>query len=137
MSDRQQEAAWRSWAEAARGRLTRLTCSVSALREAIESGSRANIRPQGDLARGVTRSAADLAAWLDASKAPRGLGKAEGELAAIAGVYRNVAVAYGSLGECGTDQCAARLAACVRLLGQGAHHVELFDRLLDKRLQPA
>lgn len=133
----EQEAAWRRWADAARERLTRLTLSVSALHAAVESGSPTTVDPQGNLASDTADAAAALSAWLAASKAPRGLGKAEGELAAIAGVYRNVSVTYGSLANAGSGQCEARLAACVRLLEQGAHHVELFDQLLRKKVQAA
>jgi hypothetical protein len=131
------EAQRRHWAAGALEHLTRLTSSVAAIRQAVESGSPNEIETQEELGSEVARAAAALTAWLDASRAPRGLGKAEGELAATAGVYRNVAVAYGSLGDAGSGQSAARFAACVKLLDQGSHHVELFDQLLRKKLQAA
>ena len=129
----------RHWAQDAQGRLARLTDAVSALREAVESGSPIELEPQADLelASEVVVASNALSEWLDIRRAPKGLGKVEGELAATAGVYRNAAVAYRSLSDVDRDRSAARFVAYVKLLHQGDDHVELFASLLRRKLQAA
>jgi hypothetical protein len=78
-----------------------------------------------------------LASWLDSSRAPRGFGKAEGELGAAAGVYRNSAIAFRSLPDTDVDQRRARSNACAALLEQGDYHVETFAEILAKTLGDA
>jgi hypothetical protein len=124
----------RRWAEGAQQRLLVLTDAVTALRGPFESGSSEGVEPKDGVDADVVAAAAALTQWLGACRAPRGLGKAEAELAAIAGVYRNAAIAYGSLSDADPEQRSARLAACARLLQQGDHHVEIFVARLRAKL---
>jgi len=79
----------------------------------------------------------NLTDWLRSGHAPRGFGKAGGELGAAAGVYRNAAVAFKSLDDVDGDQREARSNACATLLEQGDHHVEIFVAALAKKLGDA
>jgi hypothetical protein len=85
----------------------------------------------------VVSACSKLNGWLAGSHAPRGLAKAEGELGAAAGVYRNAAIAFKSLGEVDGDQREARSNACATLLDQGDHHVGLFVAVLTKKVRDA
>ena len=82
----------------------------------------------------VITACANLVEWLRSSHAPRGFGKAGGELGAAAGVYRNAAVAFRSLADADVDQRQVRSNACASLLEQGDHHVEIFAGILAKKL---
>ena len=58
-------------------------------------------------------------------------------MGATVGVYRNAAVAFSSLGKADAVQDAARRTACLKLLDQGDHHVDLFFSILgEKGLAP-
>ena len=85
----------------------------------------------------VVIACGSLAGWLSSARAPRGFGKAEGELGAAAGVYRNAAVAFRSLEDADGDQRRARSNACLALLEQGDHHVDIFAEALAKKLGDA
>jgi len=130
-ADPQLEAALRQWAAAARERLMTLTEAVTLLRGAATQTA---TETRDDVASEVLAASTALVDWLHMSRAPRGLRKAEGELGASAGVYRNAAVAYGSLSDADPHQYEARLAACLKLLEQGDHHVEIAVSLLHKKL---
>lgn len=123
----------RQWTDGALERLRVLTRAASPLREAFESG--ASIEPDGHdhVTSDVLGASAALTQWLELSRAPRGLRRAEAELGATAGVYRNAAVAFSSLTDANPDQHAARCVACLKLLDQGEHHVELFLSILRKK----
>jgi hypothetical protein len=131
------EAAKRRWAETAQGLLEELTDGVAALRGAFESGNPSKAELPEGVASNIVSASAKVIDWLGTSRAPRGLGKAEGEIAATSGVYRNAAVAFESLSDANPDQYAARCAACANLLEQGDHHVENFVSLLRRKLEEA
>ena len=79
-------------------------------------------------------ASAALTDWLSRSRAPRGLGTAEAELGASAGVYRNAAFAFRSLTDAEVEQRRARSIVCVTMLEQGDHHVEAFTGALAQKL---
>jgi hypothetical protein len=128
-----QQMAKRQWVDSAQVRLGALTEAVAALRGAFASENLTGPARVEKVASEVLEASAALTEWLGTSRAPRGLAKAEGELGATAGVYRNAAVAFGSLAEAGPDQQAPRYAACVKLLDQGDHHIEMFVSNLQKK----
>jgi hypothetical protein len=135
--DPHDDLAKRQWVEGAVARLEALRQAVGPLRGALISGPRTAPGQQGPLTFPVMEAVVSVTRWLEA-RAPSGLGKAEAELGATAGVYRNVAVAFSSLADSELEQHAARFAACVKLLEQGDHHVELFFSILEKkRLGPS
>ena len=82
----------------------------------------------------VVSACGNLNDWLRLGHPPRGFARAGGELGAAAGVYRNAAVAFKSLTDVDGDQREARSKACVTLLEQGDHHVEIFLVALAKKL---
>jgi len=87
-----------------------------------------------EVASEVVTGCDSLAGWLNTTRVPRGLRKAEGELGAAAGVYRNAAIVYLHLENVDGDRRSARSNACTRLLEQGDYHVETFVVALAKRL---
>lgn len=109
--------------------------AVGTLRKAFEATLSEQAEAVGDPPEGVMASCAALANWMAQFKAPRGLGKAEGELGAVAGVYRNAAFAYRSLADADDDSRAARRAACATMLEQGDHHVEVFLARVAKKVR--
>lgn len=123
----------RRWADDARDQLRALTVAVAQLRESIETASTPATQREG-LAAAVNDACAVLTQWLHSTRAPRGLRKAEGELGATAGVYRNAAVAFGSLNNADPNQFEARYQAYSKLLLQGDHHIEVFFGLLRKKV---
>jgi hypothetical protein len=116
----------RRWTDGALERLRSLTGAAAPLREAFESGARLDPDLCVHVTSPVLGASAATTQWLEGSRAPRGLRRAEAELGATAGVYRNAAVAFTSLADADPGQLARRRAACLRLLDQGEHHVELF-----------
>jgi hypothetical protein len=126
--------AQRRWAECAQERLEALTDAVGDLRVAFDTPDASEAASGARLKSAVTDACFAITEWLNSSHAPRGLRKAEGELAATAGVYRNAAVAFGSLSDAESDQFEARYKACAKLLQQGDHHVEICLPLLRKKL---
>ena len=127
-------AARRRWAASAQERLGALMDAVRTLRQAFEGGPRSDLEGAAAPSEGVVRSCDQLASWLTSSKAPRDLGKAEGELGAVAGVYRNAAFAYRSLGDAGEDARRARLAAVAKALEAGDDLVGAFLASLANRV---
>ncbi len=121
------------WAEDAQDQLRALTEAVAQLREGLEAPATPATQRDG-LAAAVTDACAVLTQWLHSTRAPRGLRKAEGELGATAGVYRNAAVAFGSLNDADPNQFEARYQAYSKLLQQGDHHIEVFFALLRKKV---
>lgn len=133
-ADREQDAARSRWAAGAQQHLEALVDAVGALRTAFEAAP-TEPDPPGDPSERVLEACAALAGWLTGHKAPRGLGRAEGELGAVGGVYRNAAFAFRGLDEIGVDAQPSRVAACATMLDQGDHHVEVFRHLLAKKLK--
>ena len=127
-------AARRRWAASAQERLGTLMHAVRTLRQAFEGGFEEELGAVADPAEGVLVSCDQMASWLAASKAPRGLGKAEGELGAVAGVYRHAAFTYRSLGAAGEDARPARLAACAKALEAGDDLVAAFLASLARKV---
>jgi hypothetical protein len=123
----------RRWAEDARDQLRALTEAVAQLRKDLEAPASPATQREG-LAAAVNDACAVLTQWLRSTRAPRGLRKAEGELGATAGVYRNAAVAFGSLNDADPNQFEARYQAYSKLLQQGDHHIEVFFALLRKKV---
>ncbi len=121
------------WAQEARDQLRALTEAVAKLREGLETSATPATQREG-LAATVNDACAVLTQWLHSTRAPRGLRKAEGELGATAGVYRNAAVAFGSLNDADPNQFEARYQAYSKLLQQGDHHIEIFFSLLRKKV---
>jgi hypothetical protein len=129
------DASRREWAETARVRLAQVTESVCALRRAFEVAAGEERDPWYGPSERVVASCDTLKGWLAGAKAPRGLGRAEGELGAIAGVYRNAAYAFRNVP--GADEQgarSARMAACATMLEQGDHHVDAFLAVLAKKV---
>lgn len=131
------QAARLRWASIATERLTSVTEAVAHLRRLFEIESDTPPVTATAVASELINVCAGLLEWLSVSHAPRGLGKAGGELGAAAGVYRNAAVAFRSLSDADMDQTQSRSKACAKLLEQGDHHVETFVAALTKRLGEA
>jgi len=131
------EAARRKWASTAKERLTAVTEAVAHLRRMFEMESDTLPETATAVASELITACGSLSGWLSSSRAPRGFGKAEGQLGAAAGVYRNAAVAFRSLADADTDQRQVRSNACATLLEQGDHHVETFVGALAKKLGDA
>ncbi len=129
----EQELQKRQWVDGAVERLETLTKAALPLRRAFESGTRVDLDDSEPLSSSVLAASAALMQWLELSRAPRGLRGAEAEMGATAGVYRNAAVAFSSLADADSDQHAARCGACLKLLDQGEHHLELFFSILHKK----
>lgn len=121
----------RRWVAGALEQIADLKAAAALLRRAVELDAAGPTLEE--LPASAAATAASATRWLEASRAPRGLGKAEAELGATAGVCRNAAVACSSLADADSEQHAARRAACLRLLDQGDHHVDLFFSILDKK----
>jgi hypothetical protein len=128
------DAARRQWAGSAQERLTTLVQAVTILRRAFEGGPGSDLGDVADPSEEVVRSCDQLASWLAGAKAPRGLGKAEGELGAAAGVFRNAAFIYRSLGDAGEEARSARTAAFAKALDAGDDLVRAFLATLAKRV---
>jgi hypothetical protein len=132
--DAELEFAKRRWASTAMERLAPVTEAVAHLRRLFEIESETQPEMTAAIASELINVCGGLTEWLSGSHAPRGLGKAGGELGAAAGVYRNAAVAFRSLSEGDMDQTQVRSNACAKLLEQGDHHVETFVAALTKTL---
>lgn len=132
-ADLERGAARSRWAAQAQGHLEAVVDAVGALRKAFEAAPGGG-QPAVDPSDRVLEACAVVSGWLNGNKAPKGLGRAEGELGAVSGVYRNAAFAFRSLDEAGTDARRARLASCAAMLDQGDHHVEAFRALLAKKV---
>ena len=123
------------WASAAKEHLATLSDAVERLRGVFETGPETPPETVSAVASHVITACSGISAWLSSSHAPTGLRKAEGELGAAAGVYRNAAVALRSLtGADDLGQRQVRSTACAALLDQGDHHVETFAETLTKKL---
>jgi hypothetical protein len=114
------------WATAAENHLAEVVRAVRPLRRAFEASDEIEAETALGLASPVVEACGRLTAWLSSSRAPRGRSRAEGELAAAAGVYRNAAFAFRSLPEAEAEQLEARSIACATMLQQGQAHVEAF-----------
>jgi hypothetical protein len=125
-------ARW-EWAATARERLRVVSTAVDRLRLSFASGA-PGVDETAAVADEVIGACAELTDWLRCARAPGGLGKAEGELAAAAGVYKNAAFAFRSLDDAGPDQLDARAVACATMLDQGDDHVESFTATLVRKL---
>jgi hypothetical protein len=128
------QAARRRWASTAKERLTPVTEAVTHLRKVFEMEPDTPPETATAIASELITACGSLVGWLRSSHAPRGFGKAEGELGAAAGVYRNAAIAFRSLANADADQRQVRSNACVTLLEQGDNHVETFAGALTKKL---
>ena len=128
------EAARRRWASTAQEYLVALTERVSHLRKLFKTELETPLEADDAVASQVVSACDSLRGWLSSSHAPRGFAKAGAELGAVAGAYRNAAVAFRSLADVDGQQQRARSAACAKLLKQGDHHVEIFTGALAKKL---
>jgi len=131
------EAARREWASTAQDYLAAVTQAVDNLRGVFQAELETPAETSEAVASHVVSACSNLTDWLRSGHAPRGFGKAGGELGAAAGVYRNAAVAFKSLDDVDGDQREARSNACATLLEQGDHHVEIFVAALAKKLGDA
>jgi hypothetical protein len=112
-----------------------VTQAVDRLREEFRRGLEEKSSETDEVvASHVVAACGELSDWLRSSHAPRGFSKAGGELGAVAGVYRNAAIAFKSLGDVDGYQRQARSNACATLLGQGDHHVDAFLAAVAKKL---
>ncbi len=118
----------------AREHLTAVTHAVDKLRGVFQEDPPADSEVDEAVAADVLAACSKLSDWLRSGHTPRGFARAEGELGAAGGVYRNAAVAFKSLAEVEGAQRQARSRACATLLEQGDHHVELFEATLAKKL---
>jgi len=124
----------REWVTTAEDRLAVVTDAVEHLRKVFNIAREIPSEASADIASEVVTGCDSLAGWLNTTRVPRGLRKAEGELGAAAGVYRNAAIVYLNLENVDGDRRSARSNACTRLLEQGDYHVETFVVALAKRL---
>jgi len=132
-SDAQLESDRHQWAAEARARVRGVTEAVDRMRRRFE----APLDPgSGDaaLADEVVERCSGTTEWMATAHAPRGLAKAEGELAAAAGVYKNAAFAFRSLIDAEPDLLEPRVAACATMLEQGDGHVHAFAATLLRKL---
>jgi hypothetical protein len=125
----------REWTTTAENRLAVVTAAVERLRKAFNIAREMPSEASAEVASEVMTGCDSLGDWLKNTRVPRGLGKAEGELGAAVGVYRNAAIVYRNLGNVDGYQRSARLNACAMLLEQGDYHVETFVVALAKRLR--
>ena len=140
-----QKARYRcEWAASAEERLAVVTAAVERLRKVFEmvwsapAGWPEREMPfdtSAEIESEVITNCSSLIEWLSSTRIPKGLAKAERELAAAAGVYLDAAVAYRSLVDADEYQRQARSNACATLLEQGDHHVETFAAALAKKLR--
>jgi hypothetical protein len=84
-----------------------------------------------DPASELIASCAELVKWLHDTPAPAGLERAEAELGAAAGVFRNAAFAFRNLENAVADRLQARSEACESMLAQGEHHLDAFIALVE------
>lgn len=124
----------RDWTTAAEERLDVVTAAVKRLRTVFNIAWETPSEASGEVASEVVTGCDGLTQWMSSNRAPRGLGKAEAELGAAAGVYRNAAVVYRNLEDVDEHQRWVRSNACARLLEQGDYHVETFVAAVAKRL---
>jgi hypothetical protein len=124
----------RKWTTTAEDRLAVVTAAVERLREVFTVAQQMPSEASAEVASEVVTGCDSLAGWLNSTRVPKGLGKAEGELGAAAGVYRNAAIVYRNLENVDGYQRRARSNACAALLEQGDYHVEAFVVALAKRL---
>ena len=127
-------AASSEWASTAQDYLAIVTQAVDGLRGLFQADRETPSEADQLVASQVVSACSNLTDWLRSRHAPRGFGKAGGELGAAAGVYRNAAVAFKSLSDVEGEQREARSNACATLLEQGDHHVEIFIAALVKKL---
>lgn len=121
------------WVITAEDRLAVVTDAVERLRRVFNVAREIPSAASADIASEVVTGCDSLAGWLNSTRVPRGLGKAEGELGAAAGVYQNAAIVYLHLETVDGYRRSARSNACTRLLEQGDYHVEAFVGALAKR----
>ncbi|HVA09526.1 MAG TPA: hypothetical protein VNG12_22585 [Acidimicrobiales bacterium] len=133
-SDPELDVARRRWAATAAEHLTAVVDAAVPLRKAFDADAEIAPAIGAVLASEVINACSVLTDWLTGVRAPKGLGKAEGELGAVAGVYRNAAVAFRSLADAEIDQLEARSTACATMLDQGDHHVGIFIAILEKKV---
>ena len=134
-SDPLLESARHEWADEARHRIRTVTEAVDRLRKGFGAAPKPG-EEDAALAEEVVDRCGGLTEWMAATHAPRGLAKAEGELAAAAGVYKNAAFAFRSLIDAEPDQLEPRAAACATMLEQGDGHVHAFAATLLRKLGP-
>lgn len=125
----------RKWTTTAEERLDVVTAAVERLRKVFGIARDMPSEASAEVASEVVTGCDSLTGWLSSTRVPRGLAKAEGELGAAAGVYRNAAVVYRNLGDADGYQRWARSNACAKLLEQGGYHVETFLAAAAKRLR--
>jgi hypothetical protein len=128
------DAARHLWVASAQERLAWITEAVGLLRKAFEVTTEEELEPTDDPSERIVAACNALASWLAESKAPKGLGKAEGELAAVAGVYRNAAYAFRNVADADDEARTARMAAGATMLQQGDHHVEAFGAIIARKV---
>lgn len=118
----------------AKEHLTKVVDAVVPLRVLFEANTEIPPDTADVRAAAVVNACGGLTDWLSGARAPKGLGKAEGELGSVAGVYRNAAFALRSLADTEVNQREARSSACAKLLEQGGHHVETFVAILERKV---
>lgn len=124
--DRKMETARlrREWRALAEERLAVVADSVARLRNVFGLAREQPSEAAEVVASEVVLTCDNLAAWLSTMPAPRGLGNAEAELGAAAGVYRNAAVLLRNLKDIDGYRRWLRSNACATMLEQGDCHAE-------------
>ena len=126
------DGAERVWATCARARLEAVTVAVGALRselDALVAGQESRRRHSSDQ---VISACNTLADWLARSTAPRRLRRADGELGAAAGVYRNAAFVFRSLIDWG-QRSEGPVSTLPAMLRQDDGHVQAFLAIVASR----
>lgn len=108
--------------------------AVAPLRKAFDVDTDVPSEIAALLASTVVAACSSLSDWLNGVRAPKGLRKAEGELGAVAGVYKNAAFAFRSLVDADVAQRVARVAGCETMLNHADDLVEVFVATLEKKL---
>jgi hypothetical protein len=124
----------REWVRTAEDRLAVVTDAVERLRKVFNIAPEIPSEASAEVAAEVVTGCDSLAGWLNSTRVPRGLGKAESEIGAAAGVYRNAAIVYLNLENVDGHRRSARSNACTRLFEQGNYHVERFVVAFAKRI---
>ena len=123
----------RHWAKLAEDRFAEVTAAVERLRDIFGSARARPSDASAEVASEVVDACDGLAGWLGTAPAPRGLTRAEAELGAAAGVYRNAAVLLRNLGGSDGYRRWVRSNSCATSLQQGDYHAEAFLAALAKK----
>jgi hypothetical protein len=114
------------WAEEARQHLAPVLDAGSRLRTAVDASTEWPPGSMPDPGDELLAACAELSTWLDSVRVPIGMGRAQAELQAASGVFRNAAHTFRLRLDVADARYQARMNACRSMLEQGREHVEAF-----------